>query len=256
MTSAARRHGLRRTGTAASLVRLGQQLSEECSRLRFGSPVTHVYNPLDYARPVYQAYLERYADGPRKVLFLGMNPGPFGMAQTGVPFGEVAMVRDWLGLAGEVGRPAHECPKRPVLGFECPRSEVSGKRLWGLFRQAFKEAERFFADHLVLNYCPLLFLDASAGKCRNLTPDKLPANERGQLQECCDRHLRAALETLKVETAVGVGKFAEARLKECLGFASDVRVVSMPHPSPANPAANGDYGRLVRQALGEGGIRI
>ena len=32
----------------------------------------------------------------KRVVFLGMNPGPFGMAQVGVPFGEVAAVRDWL----------------------------------------------------------------------------------------------------------------------------------------------------------------
>ena len=102
--------------------------------MRFAAPVTHVYNPLDYAWDIHENYLRRYADGRRRVVFLGMNPGPFGMAQTGVPFGEVAAVRDWLGLAGPVGQPARVNPKRPVEGFACARSEVSGRRLWGLFR--------------------------------------------------------------------------------------------------------------------------
>ena len=64
----------------------------------------------------------------KKVVFLGMNPGPFGMAQTGVPFGEIPAVRDWMGLRGKVGKPDLEHAKRPVEGLDCQKSEVSGRR--------------------------------------------------------------------------------------------------------------------------------
>jgi len=102
-----------------------------------------------------------------------MNPGPFGMAQIGVPFGEIASARDWLGLEGPVGQPRTVNPKRPVEGFACARSEVSGQRLWGLFRARFGAPEAFFAEHFVANYCPLVFFEGG----RNLTPDKLPMAE-------------------------------------------------------------------------------
>src|SRR5690606_1352475 len=105
--------------------------------LRFRDPVEYVYNPLEYARRPHEAYLKRYGTGPKEVLLLGMNPGPFGMAQTGVPFGEVAHVREWLGIEDGVDRPAVEHPKRPVLGFDCKRAEVSGARLWGWARDRF-----------------------------------------------------------------------------------------------------------------------
>src|SRR6185369_4193405 len=136
--------------------------------LRFGAPVTHVYNPLTYAWAAHREYLRRYGRGSKRVLFFGMNPGPFGMAQTGVPFGEVAAVRDWLKIDAPIGRPEVEHPKRPVHGFACKRSEVSGKRLWGLFAERFGTPEAFFAEHFVANYCPLVFCETSG--C-NRTPD-------------------------------------------------------------------------------------
>src|SRR6185436_4123303 len=110
-------------------------------------------------------------------------PGPFGMSQTGVPFGEVAAVRDWMGLAGEVQKPAREHPRRPVEGLRCPKSEVSGRRLWGLFAEKFGKADDFFREHFVANYCPLVFMRGSGA---NLTPDKLPAREAAALYAACD----------------------------------------------------------------------
>jgi len=237
----------RAASVAARLLALGKRLSADCSRLEFGPPVTHVYDPLVYAAEPHRRYVRRYADGPKRVLFVGMNPGPFGMAQTGVPFGEIAAVRDWLGITGRVGKPPEEAPKRPVLGFGCPRSEVSGRRLWALFRERFGEAEAFFADHFVLNYCPLMFIAGAGGSCRNLTPDKLPPQERGPLLECCDRHLTGVLDALEIRIAVGIGKFAAERLRDCAP--QDLRIATMPHPSPANPAANSGYAKLASEAL-------
>ena len=119
-----------------------------------------------------------------------MNPGPFGMLQTAVPFGEIAVVRDWLKIEEIQQSPSNMHPKRPIQGFACPRSEVSGKRLWGLFRERFCKATAFFKDHFVLNYCPLAFLESSG---RNLTPDKLPRECRQQLQAICQHHLQEVI---------------------------------------------------------------
>ena len=133
--------------TAHTLIDAARALSAAVDALPFAAPVTHVYNPLDYAWEVHRRYLETYGAGRKRVVFVGMNPGPFGMAQIGVPFGEIASARDWLGLEGAVGQPRITNPKRPVEGFACTRSEVSGQRLWGLFRARFGAPEAFFAEH-------------------------------------------------------------------------------------------------------------
>ena len=107
----------RETAIAEEVIAAARSLARSVARLRFGAPVTHVYNPLSYARRAHEAYIGRYGAGRKRVVFLGMNPGPFGMAQTGVPFGAVEPVRRWLGIEGPVSRPRCEHPKRPVLGF-------------------------------------------------------------------------------------------------------------------------------------------
>lgn len=176
-----------------------------------------------------------------------MNPGPWGMAQTGVPFGEVAAVRDWLGVRDNTGRPHDEHAARPVRGFACPRSEVSGKRLWGLFRERFGSAERFFADHFVLNYCPLMFLQTDDGRCRNLTPDKLPAAESKPLFAACDDFLRLTVQALQPEWLVGIGLFAEQRL-QTLFAGEKYSIGRILHPSPASPASH-DFARKAAEQM-------
>jgi single-strand selective monofunctional uracil DNA glycosylase len=232
-----------------ALLEAARQLSAALAGLRFAPPVSHVYNPLDYAWPIHAAYLRRYAGGPRRVVFLGMNPGPFGMVQTGIPFGEIEVVRDWLGLAGAVGRPAEENPKRPVEGFACPRSEVSGRRLWGLFRERYGSPEAFFAEHFVANYCPLAFFDGG----RNLTPDKLPAAEAAPLLAACDAHLRQMAEALAAEWVIGVGAWAEQRAATALA-GLPVRIGRVLHPSPASPAANRGWSAAASSQLHALGI--
>ncbi len=213
-------------------------LRDAVNGLRFSSPVAHVYNPLDYSWEPHARYVERFAAAPKRILFLGMNPGPFGMAQIGVPFGEVAAVRDWMGINAPVRRPVQEHPKRPVLGFDCPRSEVSGRRLWGLFARRFGSPERFFRDHFVVNYCPLAFLSETGA---NLTPDKLPVRETAPLFAACDEHLRHLVEVLRPEWLIGVGGFAMERVQAAAGSFPRLRSAQILHPSPASPAANRDW---------------
>ena len=234
---------------SSPLIEAAERLHRRTSRLSFGDPVSYVYAPLGYAWPIARAYLERYGGAPKQVVFVGMNPGPFGMAQTGVPFGEVKMVRDWMRLEGTVKRPKLEHAKRPVLGLDCPRSEVSGARLWGAFARRFADPADFFRRAFVLNYCPLLFVAESGA---NITPDKLRADERGPLEAACDEHLADALAHLAPRIAVGVGQYATKKLESL--EVPNLVVATIPHPSPASPAANRDWDELARKALVAAGI--
>jgi single-strand selective monofunctional uracil DNA glycosylase len=234
----------------SELIRALRRLAREADRLRFAPPVRFVYNPLLYAREPAERYVTLYAAGRKDVVFLGMNPGPWGMAQTGVPFGEVEAVRDWLRIEGRVSAPAAVHPRVPVRGFDCPRSEVSGRRLWGLMHERFGDAREFARHWFVANYCPLLFLDATG---RNITPDKLAQSDRAALFPICDRFLTILLSTLRPHWAVGVGAFARQRL-EAVAPALGIEVASIPHPSPANPVANRGWARQTRAALRAEGI--
>ncbi len=218
----------------------------------FGAPVAFTYRPLEYASAVAERYVERFATTPKEVVFVGMNPGPFGMGQTGVPFGEVAHVRDWMKLDGPILVPRKLHPKRPIQGFACTRSEVSGRRLWGAFAKRFPRADDFFARAYVLNYCPLLFLSASGA---NVTPDKLAAPERARLELACDAHLGTVLRLLSPRFVVGVGGYATKRIARILGEGSGMTIATMPHPSPASPAANRGWEPAARSALRAAGIR-
>jgi single-strand selective monofunctional uracil DNA glycosylase len=235
-----------------TLVAVSRELSGCVGQLAVGAPVAHVYNPLDYAQSLHEAYLARYGQATKDVVLLGMNPGPFGMAQTGIPFGDVTVVRDFLGLSGEVGTPEHEHPKRKVLGMACARSEVSGTRLWGWAKDEFGTAERFFERFFVANYCPLVFMEASA---RNLTPDKLPQGEQQALFAACDQALCAMVAILCPRFVVGVGVFAAERARRALD-GTGVTVGSILHPSPASPMANRGWVAQARRQLADLGIEI
>jgi single-strand selective monofunctional uracil DNA glycosylase len=234
------------------LIRIAQDLKRQLRPLVFGPPVTHVYCPLEYAWKPHREYLERYGGGRRDVVMLGMNPGPWGMAQTGVPFGEVSIVRDWLEIDAKVDRPELEHPKRPIEGFLCKRSEVSGARLWGWIRDLFGEPRVFFERFFIANYCPLVFMEESG---KNRTPDKLPPQERAALTAECHRALRRAVESLQPRFVVGVGNFAEDRAKEALE-GLDVKIGRILHPSPASPLANSNWCGNAEAALEALGIEL
>jgi len=232
-----------------SLVAVVERLAGRAKRLRFGPPVAYAYHPLDYAWPLARAYYERWGEGPKEVVLLGMNPGPFGMAQTGVPFGEVRAVRDYLRLSGDVRRPKLVHPKRPVDGLACTRSEVSGQRLWGAIAARHPTPDTFFARAIVLNYCPVLFLEEGG---KNLTPDKLAKVERAAMEALCDASLREVLDVLRPAQVVGIGTYAAKRA----GAAGARDVVTMPHPSPASPAANRGWVEQVERQLAAHGIDL
>lgn len=223
---------------------ISRALAKDAGELPLPGGVAFAYNPLVYARKSHERYLEFGRPGVR-VLLLGMNPGPFGMAQTGVPFGEVASVRDWLAIEAPVGKPPFEHPKRPVLGFACARSEVSGRRFWGWAKRRFHDPEAFFERFFVWNYCPLAYMDEGG---RNITPDKLPPDDRAEIYAVCDRALRRLVNHLRPQSVIGVGVFGETRARQALSGAS-VEFGSILHPSPASPLANKGWEKTIEAQL-------
>ena len=249
----------RETALARDVLAATARLRDAVAVLRFDAPTAWVYNPLDYAWDLHTQWVRTWGATRRRVLLMGMNPGPWGMVQTGVPFGEVAAVRDWLGLRGAVGRPDPEHPRRPVAGLACTRSEVSGRRLWGHLAARFGSPEAFFADHFVINYCPLVFMEDTG---RNRTPDKLPVAESEPLFAACDAWVRDLVGLYRPEWVVGVGGFARAKLTGLFGpDVPDADLSHRPdgigwvlHPSPASPAANRGWAAAADKQLAAQGI--
>lgn len=238
--------------TSDNLIEATDRICRDLEGLEFGEPVTHVYNPLEYARNTHQLYIEQYGDSKKRVLLMGMNPGPWGMAQTGVPFGEIPAVRDWMKISGPVNRPDNEHPKRPIVGFDCEKSEVSGRRLWGLFSGRFPDPADFFAGHYVVNYCPLVWMEETG---RNRTPDKIQVAEIAPVHEACDRYVQAHIEAMDPEFLVGVGAFAEKCLiRICEAMGRHPVIGKILHPSPASPAANRDWAGTAEKQLKELGV--
>lgn len=234
------------------LIQATARLASDLRELEFSPPVAWVYRTLDYTWQPHCQYLERFGAGQKQVLFLGMNPGPFGMAQTGVPFGEVAAVRDWMRIEGRVEKPAHEHPKRPIEGFQCTRSEVSGRRLWGFFAERYPQAEEFFEDHFVMNYCPLVWMTQTGA---NLTPDKIAAAEMAPVEMACQKHLQEVIGLMKPAWLIGVGGFAEERLRRAAeACGSEAAVGRILHPSPASPAANRGWAEVAGRQLADLGL--
>lgn len=239
---------------AAALLRSLDELRGRLAPLPFAPPVAHVYNPLAYAWPVVQQYITRYAHAKPKAILLGMNPGPFGMVQTGIPFGEIRAVRDWMGLDAPITAPTLQHPKRPITGWATTRSEVSGARLWGWAAARYGSAEAFFHDFFVLNYCPLAFLGPTGA---NLTPDKLPKSETAPLFAACDTALAQCVGVLQPQWVIGVGGFAKTcaqRVVATLPATGRPQIGQILHPSPASPAANRGWAQQVDAELVKLGI--
>lgn len=238
--------------TAKRLLSATRKVCRDLAGLEFSDPVTHVYNPLTYAKKSHYEYINQFGNTQKKVLLMGMNPGPWGMAQTGVPFGEIAAVRDWMGIEQPVQTPKLEHPKRPIEGFDCKKSEVSGRRLWGLFAEHYPKPESFFKDYFAVNYCPLVWMEESG---RNRTPDKIVASEMEPVITACDRYVQTYIKTLEPDYVIGVGAYAETCLKRiCKSIRQTPTVGKILHPSPASPAANRDWAGTATKQLKEIGV--
>lgn len=236
------------------LVSAVRELGQACEELVFEPPADYVYNPLIYAWAPQEMYLRRYAHVGVEGVLVGMNPGPFGMLQTGVPFGDISMVRDWLGIEAPVEQPPKQHPKRPVEGFAIQRGEVSGHRVWGWAKDRFQTPEKFFVRFFVYNYCPLGFFNAAGA---NITPDALRGPSRDALFAACDTALSEALRILQPQAVIGIGRFAEQRV-QAVAEPMGVRIGHVMHPSPANPRSNagGGWGAHMDATAAELGISV
>ena len=226
------------------------KFAKDCSELCFSFD-GYIYNPLEYAWECHRQFLEKYVQQGAKSIFLGMNPGPFGMMQTGVPFGEINAVKQYLKINGNVEKPKKEHPSRPVEGLDVKRSEISGQRLWGLISNKYPDAD--FADDIAMfNFCPLGFIDK--GKtAKNITPDKLVKAERAVLENICMQYIRDVTDCIKPKYLVGVGKYAFEKLS-LLNTEGKYKVFSIIHPSPGNPLANNGWAEKTRITLMEKGL--
>ena len=173
--------------------------------------MAHATNPLDYAWPHHEQYLEQWGGLGATTLLLGMNPGPWGMAQTGVPFGATEVAKNFLNIQPHaLETPTNAHPKRPIVGLDLERQEVSGTRLWNLMEEMYVTPEATFAELFVVNHCPLLLLGERG---QNITPDNLPKALIEPVLEACDDHLREVVEVMGITRIVGVGKYAEKRAR-------------------------------------------
>lgn len=243
----------------AKLAEAAQRLSVICDaaipKLEKKTIVAHATNPLDYAWPHHEQYLLKWGNRGGKTLLLGMNPGPWGMAQTGVPFGATEVAQSFLQIeARELETPSNAHPKRPIEGMALERQEISGTRLWNLMKAHFGTVENTFDNLFVVNHCPLLLLGETG---KNITPNNLPSAIMSPLLKACDEHLLDVIDIIGVTRVIGIGKYAEQRARLALGAGKtgsgtsrdgrSIRIDTCWHPSPASPLANRNDGEDWRK---------
>ncbi|XP_075222511.1 single-strand-selective monofunctional uracil-DNA glycosylase [Lycorma delicatula] len=225
------------------------KLTSENIEVKLNPPVEYIYNPLEYAFEVHSNFVNKFCNEKKQLLFLGMNPGPWGMMQTGVPFGDINTVKNWLKLSGNITEPHRQHPNKRVKGFDCKRVEVSGKRFWSLAQHlSNNNPNTFFSNSFLHNYFPLVLL-SSTGK--NITPADLKSSDQKLIQNICNESLLEILAHLQVKYVIAIGRFAERRVVSLLKNknVTDIKVVYISHPSPRNPASNKDWLHITLQHL-------
>lgn len=221
-------------------------------------PIAGVLNSHQYAFCPFGEYCNMFAPAGQQplALFVGMNPGPYGTAQNGIPFGCSSFVNNWMGITqGTAGSAAVKgtelkegidghgfeyCPA--VLGLRCKKEEVSGKRLWGWAQSVVGggKAEAFFRHAFVYTYCPLAFFAGGA----NVPLADLPVAERRTIEEHCDQALLALVLEMKPVYVIGVGNYAYSKAEKAVTKAAvescsphSMVALKVAHPSPASPGA-------------------
>lgn len=189
-----------------------------------------IYNPLEYCLDPFIQYLEKGGE-KRDIVFLGMNPGPFGMMQNGIPFGASNFVNNYLNIEKDFDKQKieKEHPKYKIIGKNIERQEISGTKLWGLIQSFYPDSNTFLENQIVLNYLQLAILDKEKGK--NITPDKLNKDVRTKIENICDNQLREILDILESKVLIGVGKYSYDSL---LRVKKNEKVIKINHPSPLN----------------------
>ena len=207
--------------------------------------VDYVYNPLIYAWEPHKAFIELGGNKGAKTILLGMNPGPHGMGQMGIPFAATSIVRDLFKIRNlPVLQPEKIHPKRKVIGLGWHKEEISGTRLWNALIDYYGTTENIFSKVFVVNHCPLMFFKGV--NATNVTPDKIPGETIKKIIQRCDIYLKDIVEIMQIETVIGVGKYSKKRAEIALKD-TKVNLKSCWHPSPASPLANKNKGRDWRE---------
>ena len=121
--------------TVDQLKQAARRLSAACDEAITGLEASGAVAPartLDYAWAHHELFLDQWGGLGATTLLLGMNPGPWGMAQTGVPFEATEVAKSFLRISQTTQHPDQRHPKRPIVGLGLERQEVSGTRLWNL----------------------------------------------------------------------------------------------------------------------------
>jgi Uracil DNA glycosylase superfamily. len=206
-------------------------------------------NVFSYAIDPFLEYLEKAERGSVRTLYLGMNPGPYGMYRTGIPFCDFVTKREFLKITASVDETFIDVDAVRGEKPDEKRREVSGMRLWGLFESVYHSPERFFSSSLVLSYSPLIFF-RSEGRRANIALSDVKSLDRKRIEKVSDEFLKRYIKELKCDTLVGIGDYAHRALVRC---SDGERLLKIAHPSPANPAANGDWaGRTYCYLKSEG----
>ena len=279
------------------LIKTTRILADDLHALRRPAGVSHVYNPLRYMWPAHERFLSRHyvtdrasapdgrldfyepagATRPRRYLILGMNPGPHGMVQTGLPFGDVVNAAAMLGYRTGDQVPAPDLagvelhPSRPVIGLSATRREASGERLWGGLAAIFGGLEQTLAACFAANYCPLAYF-ADDAQGTNVTPEDFgkktikgepnPRHDPGyaaELDKVCLPYLVRVARAMRVEVILAVGRYAEAKANIIAALQPDdsrparPKVVYLTHPSPLATRSAGEWATMARHALENAG---
>ena len=181
----------------------------------------------------HEQYLKRFGEGRKRVVFLGMNPGPFGMVQVGVPFGEVNAVRDWMQISAPVAPPKTPNPSRPVEGFTCQRSEVRVSACGRFFAERYPHAQDFCRP-LCAELLPAGVLRSRAQRDTRQAPE-----ERNRTALCRLRcTFRRASTRWRRNGWSASASLPDAGASSACPFVPAGEDRHRAHPSPAGPIAN------------------
>lgn len=251
-----------------NLIAITAELRDKLDRLPEPAGV-EVYNPLSYAWQLHQRYLRRFVtQGPqteppfevggmgpsvstqqRRVLFIGMNPGPFGMMQTGCPFGDKVSARQLGGLPGVPLSDRHTesldlsklttLKARRTQGFGIKQRETSGQRFWEgmtelwpltsigrarvtaggapivLFDEEPDRRAAMSTDPIEVMLCDCFVMNYSplcfidSATGKNVIPEKLSAEYQRIMGEICDPYLASVILDMGIELVFAIGRYPQ-----------------------------------------------
>jgi len=195
-----------------------------------------VWNPALYALDIYQEYLTKFPPEPGAILALGLNPGPYGMAQTGIPFTDCRTASGALGMEMTIpGKAPDDLISRlkKANGKWRGTYERSSLGMYRFLILAWGDIKTAYRNWFVGNPCPLLFLDPERWNVTPADPRLRRMKEVGELRQ---RAVIGFSEILNPRGIVCFGKdVAKAVGEVAIRQVGPDRVVFYEHPARAVP---------------------